>query len=156
MTVVHSAYETWKIYILRKAYVYNFSGKERQCKCIIFCWFNSLSIYFSIVSTWFFILTGDLWEKTLSYLFVYLFVCLVGWLFFFIVCLFEVFRPIREFFFTHIKTWPLPVKGCKVWPMLGTHGHWTVKVLSVPNLLWHEASVYNGPLWGPLTLTPTA
>ena len=25
---------------------------------------------------------------------------------------------------------PLPVKGCKFWPMLGTHGHWAVRVLS--------------------------
>ena len=25
--------------------------------------------------------------------------------------------------------WPLPVKGCKFWPMLGTHGHWAVRDL---------------------------
>ena len=45
-----------------------------------------------------------------------------------IVCLFVVYRPIREFF-THMKTSPLPVKGCKCWPMRGTHGHWAVRVL---------------------------
>ena len=28
--------------------------------------------------------------------------------------------------------------------------------LSVPHLLWHGASVYNGHLWGPVTLTPIA
>ena len=28
--------------------------------------------------------------------------------------------------------------------------------LSVPHLQWHEASVYNGHLWGPVTLTPDA
>ena len=27
---------------------------------------------------------------------------------------------------------------------------------SVPRLLWHGTSVYNGHLWGPLTLTPVA
>ena len=27
------------------------------------------------------------------------------------------------------ETSPLPVKGCKFWPMLGTHGHWAVSVL---------------------------
>ena len=31
--------------------------------------------------------------------------------------------------FTHMETSPLPVKGCKFWPMLGTHGHWVVRVL---------------------------
>ena len=27
---------------------------------------------------------------------------------------------------------------------------------SVPHLLWHGASLYNGHLWGPVTLTPIA
>ena len=31
--------------------------------------------------------------------------------------------------FTHMETSPLPVKGCKFWPMLSTHGHWAVRVL---------------------------
>ena len=44
------------------------------------------------------------------------------------VCLFRVFHPTREFF-THLETSPLPVKGCKFWPMLGTHCHWAVGVL---------------------------
>ena len=43
-------------------------------------------------------------------------------------CLFGVFRPTREFF-THMEKSPLPVKGCKFWPMLGTRGHWAVRVL---------------------------
>ena len=49
------------------------------------------------------------------------------WLF---VCVFGVYRPTQEFF-THtcIETSPLPVKVCKVWLMLGTHGHWAVRVL---------------------------
>ena len=44
---------------------------------------------------------------------------------FFFVCL-GVFRPTREFF-SHLETSPLPVKGCKFWPILGTHGHWAVR-----------------------------
>ena len=38
------------------------------------------------------------------------------------------FRPTREFF-THMETSPLPVKGCKFWPMLGIHGHWAARIL---------------------------
>ena len=47
------------------------------------------------------------------------------------VCSFRLFwayRPTRKFF-THMETSPLPVKGCKFLPMLGTHGHWAVTVL---------------------------
>ena len=33
--------------------------------------------------------------------------------------------PTQEFF-TNMEISPLPVKGCKFWPMLGTHGHWAV------------------------------
>ena len=36
------------------------------------------------------------------------------------LCLF--FSSTREFF-TCLETSPLPVKGCKFWPMLGTYGH---------------------------------
>ena len=38
------------------------------------------------------------------------------------------FRPTRECF-THMETSTWPVKGCKFWPMLRTHGHWAVRVL---------------------------
>ena len=44
------------------------------------------------------------------------------------VCLCGVYRPTREFI-THMETSPLPVKGCKFWPMLSTLGHWAVRVL---------------------------
>ena len=44
------------------------------------------------------------------------------------VCLFGVFHSTREFF-THMETSSLPVKGCKFWPLLGTHGHKAVTVL---------------------------
>ena len=44
------------------------------------------------------------------------------------VCLFVVFRPTWGFF-THMEMSILPVKGCKFWPMLGTRGHWAVRVL---------------------------
>ena len=42
--------------------------------------------------------------------------------------LFGFFSPTREFF-THLMTSPLMVKGCKFRLMLGTHGHWAVRVL---------------------------
>ena len=53
-----------------------------------------------------------------------------------------------------METSPLPVKGCKFWPMLGIHGYWAVMVLNVPHLLRHGPTVYN--LRGPVTLTPVA
>ena len=71
------------------------------------------------------------------------------------VCLFWVFRPTRAFF-THLETSPLLVKGCKFWPMLGTHAIERWGFFGVPYLLWHGASVYNGHLQGPVTLTPIA
>ena len=43
-------------------------------------------------------------------------------------CLFGVYLLTREIF-TYMETSPLPVKGYKFWPMLGTHGHWAVRVL---------------------------
>ena len=46
----------------------------------------------------------------------------------FVLRLFWVFRPTGEFF-TYMETSPLLVKGCKFWPMLGTYGHWAVRVL---------------------------
>ena len=60
--------------------------------------------------------------------FIYLFVCVF----------FGVYRLTWEFF-TYIETSPLPVKGCKFWPMLGT--------------LRNGPTVYNGQLRGPMTLT---
>ena len=46
------------------------------------------------------------------------------------VCLFGVLRPTQEFF-THIGTSLLSLKGFKFWPILGTHGHWAVRVLKL-------------------------
>ena len=40
------------------------------------------------------------------------------------VCLFVCFSYHSRFF--HMEMSPLPVKGCKCWPMLGTYGHWAV------------------------------
>ena len=34
-----------------------------------------------------------------------------------------------ENYFTHMETSQLPMKGCKIRPMLGTHGHLAVRVL---------------------------
>ena len=44
------------------------------------------------------------------------------------VCLF-VLGLSSHSIFTHMETSPLPVKGSEFWPMLGTHGHWAVRVL---------------------------
>ena len=55
-----------------------------------------------------------------------IFVQMKGLLFFW--CLFGVYCPTREFF-TRTETSPLPVKGCKIWPLLSTHGQWAVRVL---------------------------
>ena len=51
-------------------------------------------------------------------------------------------------FSSHSLMSPLPMNGCKFWPMFGTYGHEVLK--SMPHLLWHGSSVYNGHLWGPM------
>ena len=72
------------------------------------------------------------------------------------VCLFVVFRPIGEIF-TRMETSPLPVKGCKInlCSALKAIEQWGT--FSVPHLLWHGASAYNGHLQGPtFAFHPTA
>ena len=64
------------------------------------------------------------------------------------VCLFGVYRPTREFF-THMETSPLPVKGCKFWPMLSTYR----PLSSEGSLTCHTD---NRHLRGFVTLTPNA
>ena len=73
--------------------------------------------------------------------------------FYFLVCLFGVYRPIREFF-THMEKSPLPVKGCKfdLCSALMTIEQWGF--FSVLHLLRHGPTLYNGHLRGPVTLTP--
>ena len=39
-------------------------------------------------------------------------------------------------------------------PNIGPHGHWAVRFFSMPHLLWHGSTFYNGHIWGPVTLTP--
>ena len=81
---------------------------------------------------------------------------------FFCFCMFvwlEFFVQLENFFtYMYMETSPLSVKGCKFWPMFGTHGHWAVKVFwpVTPVLLWHGSSVYAGHLRGPVTLAPIA
>ena len=75
-----------------------------------------------------------------------------------LICLFLCwfFRPTREYF-TRMETSPLPVKGCKYFDICSATmimEHWAF--VSVPHLLWHRSSGYNGHLWGPVTLTPFA
>ena len=63
------------------------------------------------------------------------------------VCLFAVFRPSPlGNCFTHRETSPLPVKGCKLRPMLGAQGHWTVGGSLACHAYWDH-------LWGPEIIT---
>ena len=71
------------------------------------------------------------------------------------VTLFGVFHPNRAFF-NHMKTLPLPVKGCKFWPILGTHGHWTVSDLNRATPIVTRDNRLFGHLRGHVTLTTVA
>ena len=62
------------------------------------------------------------------------------------------FRHIREFF-THMKMSPLPVNCYKVWPILGTHGHWTARIHLLRN---GSTAIYDGHLRRPVTLPTVA
>ena len=55
------------------------------------------------------------------------------------VCLLGVIRAYHDFFFP-MELSSLPMKGCKFWPMLGTHVYWW-EFFSLPYLLWHGAFV---------------
>ena len=67
-----------------------------------------------------------------------------------LVCL-EIF-VLFENFFTHLETSPLQMEGCNfdLCSALLASAQWGFS--SVPQLLWHLASVYNCYLRGPLTL----
>ena len=64
-----------------------------------------------------------------------------------------------ENYFTHMETSPLPMKSCKFWPMLGTHGNWAT---SEGSLACHaycntrNPFIMHGHLRRPVTLTPIA
>ena len=63
----------------------------------------------------------------------------------------------RNFHTYHMETSPLQVKGCKFWPMLGTYGHWAVRVLNhATSRTVTQATLYTGHLRGPVTLPPVA
>ena len=93
-------------------------------------------------------------------LFVCLFVC---WLVYLFVCLFVcwfigLFVLVFSSHSRIMKTSPLPVNGCKFWPISALKVIEQWGLFSVPHLLWQGASVYtcNGHLWGPITSTPIA
>ena len=69
----------------------------------------------------------------------------------------RVFVPLENF--SLMEAPPLPVKGCKFWPMLDQDS-WPLSsegsLACHMHLLWHGASVYNGHLREPVTLTPIA
>ena len=59
----------------------------------------------------------------------------------FFVCFFfgSVWVVTLESLYTHVEASSLQVKSCKFWPILGTHGHWAVRVYGVqrlPRLWW--------------------
>ena len=62
----------------------------------------------------------ELLAKELSYFVLFFVFC------FFFACLW--FIAHSRIFHSHMETLPLPVKGCRFWPMLGTLGHWAVRV----------------------------
>ena len=47
-------------------------------------------------------------------------------------------------FFSHLETSLLPVKGCQFWPMIGTYGHWAVRVLKRATPTVTRGICYNG------------
>ena len=74
--------------------------------------------------------------------------------YFMFICLFKDYRPTRKFFI-HLETSSLPVKAANdLCSALMVNKHWGF--FSVPHLLWHRTSIYNGHLRGPVTLTPIA
>ena len=62
------------------------------------------------------------------------------------VCLFVLSRS--PLFFTNVETSTIPMKGCKFWPVLALMATEQWRLFSMPHLLWHGASVYNGHLLG--------
>ena len=73
------------------------------------------------------------------------------------VCLFGVYRPTRENFSLIRRRYHYRWRAANFLPMLSIHVHWAVRFFfSVPHILWHGTSVYDGHLRGPVTLTPIA
>ena len=60
------------------------------------------------------------------------------------MCIFHLY----VIFFTHKQTSPLPVKGCKYWPLLDTHGLWEVRLLQrvTPTVTRGTLGNFRGPL----------
>ena len=76
---------------------------------------------------------------------------------FLFIWLFGILLPIWEFF-THMETSPYQWRASNFdlysALMVMTHKQWWF--FSMPHLLWHWASTYNGHLQGPMTLIPVA
>ena len=58
------------------------------------------------------------------------------------VCLLLFFGGRGVVIVENTDTSPLPVNGCKFWPLLGTFGHEQWGFFTVPHLLWHGTSVF--------------
>ena len=93
---------------------FHFLGKFLSFQYIHFVLINSL-VFFSIFN-------GDVQFRELIVTSIYFKHFINDWLFGWLVCLFGVFRPTREFF-THLETSPFPLKCFKLWTLLGTYGH---------------------------------
>ena len=100
-----------------------------SCKLII----HVTSIYLYIYHWMLWLLKGTLWKYhenvfiKVSNIYQHWCTCYIDLFVFLFVCL-GFFVPLEKFF-THMEISPWPVKGCKSWHMLGTHGHWAVRVL---------------------------
>ena len=88
------------------------------------------------------------YHRKIKGMFVCLFVCLVGWL---------VFSVPLENFFTHLETTPLPLQRATIFYLysaLIAIEQWGF--FNMQHLLWPGSTLYNGHLWGPVTLIPNA
>ena len=78
------------------------------------------------------------------------------WVFCLFACLFVCHPTISISFLTHTETSPLPVKGCKFWPVLDTDGHWAARVSMLATLYVTRDILFSCHLRWPVTHTPVA
>ena len=90
-------------------------------------WFES-PVTRKVRSLWWHLTTSQVYTEDL--LFICLIVCLSVCLFVWFVCLFVRFISSHS----RMDTSPLTAKGSKFWRMLGTYGHWAVRVFYKPLL----------------------
>ena len=75
------------------------------------------------------------------------------------ICLFDWSYSSNSRIFHSFGDVTIAWKSCKFWPMLGTYGHWAVRVLQrATPIVTRDICLYicNGHLQGPVILTPIA